>query len=131
MKVKDMTAAAAEVVEELGLADKPLAYRAVAAEPNAKAQIAKARQIATRARQRQKRPRDSAPYVLGALVQAWNTAGKNAQRKFLDLIGHSACKQAIPASRLRRHSAKKSDGSDLKHDLNQSLKPQLDLFGGR
>jgi hypothetical protein len=125
-----MAAAAAEVVERLGLADRPAAYRAVAAEPTANAQIAKAREIAARSNG-QSDPGTQPSTRLGALVQAWNDAGKNAQRKFLDSIGHSRCKQGSPPTHARQHSAKKAGQSGVTHDLNQSLKPQFDLFGGR
>jgi len=128
MKVKDMTAAVAEVVEELGLADKPLAYKAVAAEPNAEAQMAKARQIATERQQRQTKPQARAGTRLGSLVQAWNSAGKKAQAQFLELIGHSQGKQAIPPSRVRWPFTKANDRSGLKHSLGQGRKHQLDLF---
>jgi ParB family chromosome partitioning protein len=84
---------AVTVITELGLADNPAVYRAVAAEPTADAQIAKAHELANR---RAKRPSSSARNDhgprLAALMTAWTKAGEAVQGEFLIRIGHAACR---------------------------------------
>jgi len=93
MEAATITEPAAAIVTELGLADNPAAYRAVAAEPTAKAQIAKAREIAG------KKAKRGASTVIKArgpqvdqLMAAWKGARAAARREFLTKIGHANCR---------------------------------------
>jgi hypothetical protein len=107
----------AEVVADLGLADKPADYRAVAAEVTVEAQIAKAQEIA--ASENGMRPILAAKTrisQLATLIEAWKNAPAPARQAFLVEIGHAAC-QHKPPSPLRRTPAtgpsttKKDDGA--------------------
>jgi len=92
MRVANITEPAAAAVTELGLADNPTAYRAVAAEPTAKAQIAKAREIAGN-----KAKGSPSPVIkargsqVDALMAAWKAAQSATRREFLSWIGHAGC----------------------------------------
>jgi len=113
MRVANITEPAAAVVTELGLAENPTAYRAVAAEPTAKAQIAKAREIAGK-----KAKRGATTVIkahgaqLDALVAAWKDARSAARREFLTWIGHAECHATVgPGAAGTQRQSPKSDNS--------------------
>lgn len=107
MRVADITEPAAAIVAELGLADNPAAYRAVAAEPTAKAQIAKAREIAgQKATGGDSTVLKARGSQVDALVAAWKAARNAARREFLARIGHADCRAmaGAEAAGMRRHA---------------------------
>jgi len=92
MEVANITEPAAAVVTELGLAGSPTAYRAVAAEPTSKAQIAKAREIAgSKAKRGASTVIKARSSQVDALMAAWKDARAAARREFLTWIGHADC----------------------------------------
>jgi ParB family chromosome partitioning protein len=92
MRVATITEPAAAVVTELGLADNPTAYRAVAAAPTAKAQVAKAREIAgNKAKGHANTVIKARGSQVDALMAAWKDARAAARREFLTGIGHAGC----------------------------------------
>jgi ParB family chromosome partitioning protein len=89
VKAGKLAVPAVTVITELGLADNPAVYRAVAAEPTAEAQIAKARELGDRSG---KKPSSCTSrdhdLRLAVLMAAWKEAEGTVQREFLVRIGH-------------------------------------------
>ncbi len=112
LRVATLTHAAAAGVAELGLADKPVAYRAVAAEPTEAAQIAKAREIAGREGRghRGSKKQDRSSQVKN-LMQAWEKAAASARQTLLAKIGHAGCRKADTSQTGRRHSRVGGNGA--------------------
>lgn len=91
-KAGNIAEPAVAIISELGLADDPTAYRAIAAEPTVEAQVAKAHEIAG------KKPLGGLSPVIKArssqvngLMAAWKDARSAARREFLMKIGHANC----------------------------------------
>jgi hypothetical protein len=129
MRVADITEPAAAIVAELGLADNPTAYRVVAAEPTAKAQIAKAREIASN---KSKGVAGSIAKAWGsqvdALLAAWKHARVGPRREFLKNIGHAHCRATAEAGGpgTPRH-APKIEGAPGVAVRSRKAPQQLDL----
>jgi hypothetical protein len=88
MKAAKITDRSAAVINNLGLANSPSAYQAIAAERTTKAQIAKAREIAN-SKQEGTPALDGASVGPGteALLTAWKEASQTERRNFLKLVG--------------------------------------------
>jgi len=102
LKAATITDEGARAVTDLGLADKPASYRKVARERTPEAQVAKAREIDNRIRDRGRNPGAKSSrgrYV--ALMAAWSRAGAEVREEFLRRIGHGSCHGGT--SRLTNH----------------------------
>src|SRR4029077_10981025 len=129
MKGATMSAVVVEAVADLGLADKPADYRAVAAEVTVEAQIAKAQEIA--ASENGIRPILAAKTrisQLATLIEAWKSARTPARQAFLVEIGHAAC-QHKPHSPLRRTPATGPATTNKDDDIQPPRAQQLELDG--
>jgi ParB family chromosome partitioning protein len=129
MKVATMSAAVAEVVADLGLADKPADYRAVAAEVTVEAQIAKAQEIA--ASESKMRPILAAKTrisQLATLIETWKNAPAPVRQAFLVEIGHAAC-QHKPPSPFRRTPATGPSTTNKDDGTQPPRGQQLELDG--
>ena len=92
MNAGTITEPAATVIADLGLANSPGAYRSIALEPTAEAQVAKAREIASQKEEAAPAPTGtSLEGGTAALIVAWKNASSAERRHFLRLIGHSDC----------------------------------------
>jgi ParB-like chromosome segregation protein Spo0J len=132
MKTAKITEPAAAAITDLGLANSPNAYRAIAAEPTTEAQIAKAREIATHKEQDTDRAAGRLPANTGttALVAAWDIACPAVQQEFLRLIGHSDCEGRSRAARSLRLSAKPNGSPKGVAEVRSSLPPSEQLVLG-
>ncbi len=127
MKAANMTPSAAAVVDKLGLADNPTAYRSIADEPTTRAQIAKAREIVAKRKARPPKPATKSLRIqLAALVAAWKKAKSQARKEFLRGIGHEDCSAKSTANAVRprrstgRHGPNAAAGQ-LEIDLNDGV----------